>query len=360
MENLVNLPSPAFWRGKRVLLTGHTGFKGSWLAYWLHRLGAHVTGVGLPPITSPALHDLLALDDLIDSQRVDMLDFTRFQRVFESAAPDVVFHLAAQALVRESYREPVSTFAANVMGTVHTLELIRTTPSVRCAVMITTDKVYANNEWPYPYRENDRLGGHDPYSASKAACELAIDSYRNAFFASGEACTVASARAGNIIGGGDWSADRLIPDAIRAWQSDAVLDIRRPAATRPWQHVLDPLNAYLRLAERLSDDAQLAGAWNFGPDAASCLPVREVIQKAQAAYGGGRIDFATTVEGPHEAQALSLDTSKSRQTLHVQPRWNLDTAVQRTMDWYKKFSQGTSARALCDADLDTYAKQPSH
>lgn len=354
MENLVTLPSKTFWSGRRVLITGHTGFKGSWLSYWLTKLGANVTGVGLKPITSPALYDLLRLENLVSSNIVDILDFQNFKKIFEITQPEVVFHLAAQPLVRESYKEPVGTFATNLMGTVNTLELIRLLPSVKCAVMITTDKVYENKEWVYPYRETDRLGGHDPYSCSKAACELAIDSYRKSFFYKPGTAHIASARAGNIIGGGDWSTDRLIPDAIRAWTSNSTLNIRSPSATRPWQHVLDPLNGYLNLAEKLWQSKELEGAYNFGPDASAFANVKEVIEKALSVYGRGNIQVETNKNGPHEASNLRLDTSKSQKNLNIQSAWGIDSSIFKAINWYKNFSDGASARDLCDTDISMY------
>ena len=350
----MSAPSESFWRGRRVLITGHTGFKGGWLSYWLNKLGAKVTGIGLRPNSTPALYDLLSTEKLISSNLVNILNFHNYRNVFETARPEIVFHLAAQSLVREGYKNPVSTFATNLMGTVNTLEMIRLSPSVKCAVIITTDKVYENREWVYPYRETDRLGGYDPYSSSKAACELAIDSYRRSFFDKPETVHIASARAGNIIGGGDWSADRLIPDAIKAWGAGSTLHIRRPFATRPWQHVLDPLSAYLVLAEKLWQSKELEGAYNLGPNTTELVTVKYVIQKALKVYGEGSIHFETNEDGPHEANALGLDTSKSKRNLNIQSAWGIDLSIQQTINWYKKLSQGISARELCDLDLAIY------
>lgn len=348
------LPSPAFWRQKRVLLTGHTGFKGGWLALWLQRLGAQVTGVSLPPATSPSLFEVARLKLAVDHHEIDIRDAAALRARVRDARPEIVLHLAAQALVRPSYAAPVDTFATNVMGTAHLLDALRSAPDAKVAVMVTTDKVYRNNEWPYPYREHDTLGGHDPYSASKAASELVIASYRDAFLTQ-QGLAVASARAGNVIGGGDWSVDRLLPDAVRAWRDGGELVVRRPQSVRPWQHVLEPLAGYLTLAETLWRDPALADAYNFGPDAAEAAPVRTVIDLAQAAYGRGSTVYAEHPQGPHEAGLLMLDTSKARAMLGVAPRWPLATAVTRSMDWYRRFDAGEDALALCQADIDRYA-----
>lgn len=348
------LPSPAFWRQKRVLLTGHTGFKGGWLALWLQRLGAQVTGVSLPPATSPSLFEAARLKLAVDHHEIDIRDAAALRARVRDARPEIVLHLAAQALVRPSYAAPVDTFATNVMGTAHLLDALRSAPDAKVAVMVTTDKVYRNNEWPYPYREHDTLGGHDPYSASKAASELVIASYRDAFLKQ-QGLAVASARAGNVIGGGDWSVDRLLPDAVRAWRDGGELHVRRPQSVRPWQHVLEPLAGYLTLAETLWRDPALADTYNFGPDAAEAAPVRTVIDLAQAAYGRGSTVYAEHPQGPHEAGLLTLDTSKARAVLGVAPRWPLATAVTRSMDWYRRFDAGEDALALCQADIDRYA-----
>lgn len=347
------IPAADFWRGKRVLLTGHTGFKGSWLALWLSRLGAVVTGVALPPDTTPALFELARVGADIDSHYCDIRDAAPLADLVHSARPEIVFHLAAQPLVRASYRQPVETFATNVMGTAHLLDALRGLPGVRVAVMITTDKVYRNNEWPYPYREDDALGGHDPYSASKAASEIVIASYRDAFLST-QGLAVASARAGNVIGGGDWAADRLIPDAVRAWQAGRPLEIRRPAAIRPWQHVLEPLAGYLVLAEKLWGQPELAGAYNFGPETAEAGTVREVIEQARSVYGAGEVLYGGGDAGPHEAGWLALEIAKARSVLGVRPRWALVEAIGRTLRWYRGQHEGADARALCEAELAAY------
>jgi CDP-glucose 4,6-dehydratase len=346
-------PDAAFWRGKRVLLTGHTGFKGAWLALWLQRLGAQVTGLALAPATQPSLFELAGISQGLDHHVADIRDAPAVARVVQIARPEIVLHLAAQALVRESYREPVATWSSNVMGTVHVLDALRLHPGARVAVCVTTDKVYRNREWHHPYRESDELGGHDPYSASKAACELAIASYRDAFLAE-HGLALASARAGNVIGGGDWAADRLLPDVVRAWQRGETVQIRRPEATRPWQHVIEPLAGYLCLVQALWQDATQAGAWNFGPLAHERATVRQVVDLARGAWGSGAVEYAPQTEGPHEASWLALDTSRVQAQLALQPRWDLEQSVLRTLRWYRAQHEGADARALCLRDLEAW------
>ena len=346
-------PVPDFWRGKRVLLTGHTGFKGAWMALWLHRLGAKVTGISLPPATAPNLFSLAGIQASTDSHFCDIRDATALAALIKKAQPEIVFHLAAQSLVHASYRDPLTTFATNIQGTANLLDALRFLDPVRVAVAITTDKVYKNLEQPYPYRETDALGGHDPYSASKAAAEIVIASYRDSYLDK-KGIAVASARAGNVIGGGDWSADRLIPDAIRAWNANQPLQIRRPQAVRPWQHVLEPLAAYIKLAEQLWQQPALAGAYNFGPETQEAATVREVVQLAQSAYGKGQVAWGDGSEGPHEAGWLALEVAKARSVLGVKPCWSLVESVQRTMHWYRRQHEGSDARALCEADIAAY------
>lgn len=348
VEKMVS--NSTFWRGKRVLITGHTGFKGSWLTLWLKQLGAEVTGLALPPNTQPSVFEQARIAECISSHFCDIRDVDRTRKIIHNAAPEIVLHLAAQALVRASYHDPVATYASNVMGTVHVLDALRDLDSVRVAVMVTTDKVYRNHEDFYPYREDDALGGHDPYSASKAASEIVIASYRDAFLRE-QGVAVASARAGNVIGGGDWSEDRLIPDAVRAWQAGQVLNIRHPQAIRPWQHVLEALAGYLDLAEKLWQEPELAGAYNFGPPTHEATTVQQVIELARAAYGQGAVRYAEQASGPHEAGWLALETAKSRVLLNARPKWSLEESVRRTMAWYQAQNTGADARTLCEAEI---------
>jgi CDP-glucose 4,6-dehydratase len=353
MENLVMAGDSNFWRGKRVLLTGHTGFKGGWLALWLRRLGAEVTGIALAPNTKPSLFELAGIAGVLKSHICDIRDPLTLTRVVRDAHPEIVFHLAAQPLVRASYRDPLETYSTNVMGTAHLLNALRGLDDAKVAVMVTTDKVYRNNEWAYPYRETDALGGHDPYSASKAASEIVIASYRDAYLAP-QGVAVATARAGNVIGGGDWSEDRLIPDAVRAWSSGQPLVIRNPKAIRPWQHVLEPLCGYLTLAQKLWEQPALAGAYNFGPHTHEAGTVESVTKLASSAFGMGAISYQNNNENPHEAGWLALEVAKARVDLGVNPKWQLVESVQRTMAWYRAQQQGTDARSLCEAEIAQY------
>jgi len=346
-------PGAAFWRGKRVVITGHTGFKGGWLTLWLNRLGAAVTGLALPPATTPDLFTLARAAEGISHHLADIRDREAVARIIRAADPQIVFHLAAQPLVRPSYDDPIGTFSTNVMGTAHVLDALRLCPGLRVVAAITTDKVYRNREWPFPYREDDHLGGHDPYSASKAGSEIVAACYRDAFFKD-RGVALATARAGNVIGGGDWSLDRLLPDAVRAFGGGGVLHIRRPDAVRPWQHVLEPLAGYLRLARLLFDDPGLAGAYNFGPHTAEAATVRQVTELARAAFGRGEVTYGPGDEGPHEAGWLALETAKARTLLGVRPLWSLEEAVSRTMGWYARQLRGQDARELCLEEIAEY------
>jgi len=342
-----------FWLGKKVLVTGHTGFKGSWLSLWLQKLGAEVIGVSLKANTSPNLFELVNLQNGLVSHICDVRDKPKLFQIIRNTNPEIVFHLSAQPLVRASYKDPLDTFSTNLMGTANVLDALRGLDSVKVAVMITTDKVYLNNESNYPYRETDILGGHDPYSSSKAASEIIIASYRDSFLAN-QGVSIASARAGNVIGGGDWSEDRLIPDAIRAWTNNSILNIRNPNSVRPWQHVLEPLEGYLILAQKLWHNPKFSGAFNFGPDNSSTETVNVVIQKAIIAFGSGEVSYDSEIGEPHESTLLSLDTSKTVKILGVSQKWSLSETVKRTMLWYKNQNQGFDARLLCETEISDY------
>lgn len=338
------------YRNRRVFLTGHTGFKGSWMALWLSRLGAQVSGYALDPETTPSHWTLLDLE--MEDQRGDIRDAHQVQQAMEAAQPEIVFHLAAQPLVRRSYADPLETWSTNVVGTATVLEACRAVGSVRAIVVITTDKVYDNREWLWGYRETDPLGGHDAYSASKACTEIVVDSYRKAFFTDPHAPLVATARAGNVIGGGDWSQDRLIPDLVRAATSGRKLEIRSPEATRPWQHVLETLSGYLRLGQLLLGGRKdIAEAWNFGPETADNRKVRDVLAQLQS-YWPDLDWFHTADAHPHEANLLYLDSAKSRAQLDWQPVWTLDQALEHTAHWYQAYYQDQSL--LSAAQLDAY------
>lgn len=345
--------SEKFWLGKRVLLTGHTGFKGAWLGIWLNRMGAQVTGISLSPSSKPNLFTLANVANLTDSHFIDIRNADTVANIVEKNKPEIIFHLAAQALVRASYRDPLSTLATNVMGTANVLDALLKISTAKVVVAVTTDKVYENLETGQSYKEDDKLGGYDPYSASKAAAEIVISCYRNSFLKQA-GIALASARAGNVIGGGDWSEDRLIPDAIRAWTSGLPLLIRNPHAVRPWQHVLEPLNGYLLLAEQLYTDSSLAQAYNFGPNTHEAASVGDVIKSANKIFGSGEIIWGESIDGPHEAGLLTLNTSKARVVLGIKPRWALHESVSRTVEWYKRLNNNHTAYSLCDADISAF------
>lgn len=337
------------YRSRKVLVTGHTGFKGSWLALWLQELGATVNGLALAPDTQPNHWDLLKLG--IQEDVVDIRDCVAIAKCLDDTKPEIVFHLAAQPLVRRSYRDPLETWSTNVIGTANLLEACRQTPSVRAIVVITTDKVYENREWLWGYREVDRLGGHDPYSASKAATELLVASYQKAFFSDASAPLLATARAGNVIGGGDWSEDRLVPDLVRAMQNGTNVEIRSPHATRPWQHVLECLSGYLLLGQNLLEgNHECAEAWNFGPEVASNQSVANVLAHLQTYWP--ELQWRITEQShPHEAHLLYLDSSKATKRLNWQPVWSLKTSLAATADWYSSYlseKQAISRRQLTD------------
>ncbi|SOE18059.1 CDP-glucose 4,6-dehydratase [Hoeflea halophila] len=345
---IAGLPDRNFWRGRRVLLTGHTGFKGAWLLFWLEAMGARVTGCSLSPDRPEALFSHLHAAERLASEIVDIRDPKGLAALVARTEPEVVLHLAAQSLVRRGYSEPHATFETNVSGTNNLLRAIAEVKSASALVVTTTDKVYRNCDDGRPFVETDPLGGHDPYSASKAACEMVVDGWRSRL--ADEGCAVATARAGNVIGGGDWAEDRLIPDAVRAWSSGRVLQVRRPDATRPWQHVLEPLRGYLVLAERLASGQDTAPAFNFGPRSESAS-VRKVLSLAAEQFGAVRTEFAETSQGPAEAHALALDPSLAETVLAVRGLWDLQQTVTLTAGWYRAFLAGRPARDLCEADL---------
>jgi CDP-glucose 4,6-dehydratase len=352
--------NPAFWHKKRILLTGHTGFKGSWLALWLQSLGAETIGYSLPPPTRPSLYDLADVERGMQSIQGDILDLERLRRIVRERRPEVVIHAAAQSLVRQSYADPVGTYATNVLGTVHVLEAVRDVPEVRAVLIITSDKCYENRDDLRAYRETDRLGGNDPYSSSKAAAELVVAAYRRSFFketecGAGLGVGVGTARAGNVIGGGDWATDRLVPDIIRAVLEGKEVLVRNPSAVRPWQHVLDPLSGYLTLAEKLyQNPAGFLTSWNFGPDESESLPVAAVVKRLSELWGPGiSWRFDDRVQ-PHEAQYLRLDCTKAKTELGWAPQWDLDHALEATVQWYKAYQSGGDARSLTLEQISSY------
>ena len=329
-----------FWKDKKVFLTGHTGFKGGWLSLWLTSMGAKVTGYALAPNTAPNLFDVLMIDSLTKKSHIaDIRDLASLQKAMLEAEPDVVIHMAAQPLVRYSYANPVETYATNVMGTVHVLESARTIDSVRATVIVTTDKCYENKEWVWGYRENEPMGGFDPYSSSKGCAELVTAAYRQSYFSTPTSINkIASARAGNVIGGGDWSEDRLIPDAIKAFDANVPLMIRNPLATRPWQHVLEPLSGYLILAQALYEQGiAFASGWNFGPRNEDNRAVQEVVDLLISNWGSSARWKKEGSDQPHEANLLKLDCSKAYSQLGWTPKWNLETATQKIVQWQKAY-----------------------
>ena len=342
-----------FWLGKKVLITGHTGFKGSWLSIILNQLGAVVSGIGLEPEFQENLFSSASIESFAESFICDITNLEATRKIVKSIEPEYIFHLAAQSLVLESYRQPISNHATNIMGTANMLEIIRESSSIDAAVFITTDKVYKMEEWIYPYRETDALGGIDPYSASKAACEILIESYRTSFFDELK-IPLASARAGNVIGGGDWSKNRLIPDAIKQWNDGEELLVRRPQAIRPWQHVIEPLIGYLQLAQAISEDGSLSGSFNFGPNAQDAMSVKDVIKILQNNYINGKVKFDASTSNFHESGLLTLDISKAKYLLNFEPKWQTSSAIAYTAKWYKSYYAGQDAFELCLADIEQY------
>jgi len=346
--------NPSFWKDKKVFLTGHTGFKGGWIAHWLYELGASVYGYSLEPPTHPSFFTETHLQNRLTRSTVgDILDLALLTNTLKAAKPDIIIHMAAQSLVRESYKTPVETFATNVIGTVNLLEAVRQVGTAKVIVNITTDKCYENVEWLWPYRENDRLGGHDPYSASKACAEISAAAYRNSFLEDAN-IHLASVRAGNVIGGGDWGIDRLIPDFLRALDAGKPLSIRSPNAVRPWQHVLEPLSGYLILAEKLYEKGEsFAEAWNFGPNEEDAKSVEWIVKQLCAQTPGARWEIANAMQ-PHEAGLLKLDSSKAKSKLDWAPRWNLETALSKTTEWHQAWRNREDMAAITSQQIHAY------
>jgi len=344
------------FRNKKVLITGDTGFKGSWLAYWLHFLGAEVSGFALQPEHDNDHFVLLKLDELIQHRDGDIRDFAQIQNFIKSVQPEFVFHLAAQPLVRKSYSDPKLTFDTNVGGTVNVLDALRTESSVKSTIIVTSDKCYKNNEWCWGYRENDELGGKDPYSASKAAAEIIFSAYQSSFFKDREDFGAASVRAGNVIGGGDWSTDRIVPDCIKALQKNEAIQLRNPSATRPWQHVLEPLSGYLLLAARIYEDphAFAGSSYNFGPDSGGMHTVKDLAEELVATWGTGEINIVRKEHDLSESTFLHLNCDKAHQSLGWHPKWNFTKTVEQTASWYKKINNGENARNLTKEQIIEY------
>ena len=353
--------SRSFWKGKRVLITGHTGFKGGWLAIWLDKLGADVTGYALQPPTQPSLFEAAGLADRVRSEIADIRDLDRLQGVIQDARPEIIFHMAAQALVRRSYTDPVETFGSNVMGTVNLLEAARNSADARVVVNVTSDKCYENQDRDEGYREDEPMGGYDPYSSSKGCAELVTSAYRRSFCSKAGSPALASVRAGNVIGGGDWAEDRLVPDLVRSFVADEVVPIRNPAAIRPWQHVLDPLSGYLLLAERLFGDGDaFAEGWNFGPDENDAKPVEWLADKVCELWGpNAKWSLDGTADQPHEAKLLRLNTDKARERLGWRPRLELGQALEWTIDWYRAHERGDDVYALTRSQIEAFERGQS-
>lgn len=345
-----------FWRGRRVFLTGHTGFKGSWLTLWLQQLGAEVTGYALAPNTTPDLFTTATVAANMRSVIADIRDLVTLQSALTNSKSEIVIHMAAQPLVRYSYANPVETYSTNVMGTVNLLEAVRHAPSVKAVVNVTSDKCYENKEWLWGYRENEPMGGHDPYSNSKGCAELVTQAYRNSFFHTNEAAAIASARAGNVIGGGDWAEDRLIPDIIRAFSNGQEVIIRSPHATRPWQHVLEPLSGYLALAQHLYEQGKtFAEAWNFGPLEHETQPVAWIVEQLATQWGqNSRYRIDTNAASLHEAHHLRLDCSKAAALLRWRPRWTLAKTLSMTTEWYRAYVDAQNMRDYTLRQIETY------
>lgn len=341
--------------GKRILVTGDTGFKGSWLCFWLHLLGARVSGYALPPVREDDHFNLLDLGKIIEHETGDIRDWDSVRKTFDRFQPEILFHLAAQPLVRYSYQEPKLTFDTNVSGSVNILEAARLSTSLKAVIYVTSDKCYRNNEWTWGYRENDELGGHDPYSASKAAAELVFSSYQDSFFQARRDFGAASVRAGNVIGGGDWALDRIVPDTIRALKTGVPIHLRNPDSTRPWQHVLEPLSGYLTLATKLLEEPKkFSGAWNFGPRGESIRTVQDLAKSVVAKWGIGEMLIVKDATAPHEAGLLHLNCDKAHQLLGWSPQWDFERTIAETVRWYREVIAGVPALAVSKIQILSY------
>lgn len=357
MDGIGRRVNPSFWKGKRVFLTGHTGFKGSWLSIWLHELGAEVKGYALAPNTTPSLFEEARIGELIDSEQGDIRNYRNIKKSIEDFDPDILIHMAAQPLVRLSYQEPLETFETNVMGTANVLQAARGCERLKAIVSVTTDKCYENKEWVWGYREDEAMGGHDPYSSSKGCAELVTAAYRRSFFNTKETASLASARAGNVIGGGDWADDRLIPDILRAFEKSKPVVIRNPLSTRPWQHVLEPLSGYLVLAESLYTQGQsFAEGWNFGPRDEDCQPVNWILDKMVKDWKGNASWKLDKDNNPHEAGFLKLDCSKAKARLRWEPKWDLDETLEKIITWHQLWLKGVDVQELCKKEIASYNK----
>lgn len=360
MENMGRLKgkvNPTFWKGKKVFITGHTGFKGSWLTLWLQDMGAVVKGYALEPNTNPNLFTLAKVSQNMDSEIGNITDLNHISQSMKEFNPEVLIHMAAQPLVRLSYQEPVLTYATNVMGTVNILEAARKCTNLKAIVSVTTDKCYENKEWPWGYRENEAMGGHDPYSSSKGCAELVTTAYRKSFFNSTNSASLASARAGNVIGGGDWSNDRLIPDILKAFEKNEPVIVRNPMSTRPWQHVLEPLSGYLVLAQHLYEDGNnVAEGWNFGPKDEDCKPVSWILDRMVNNWGNGASWELDKNNNPHEAGYLKLDCSKAAMRLNWYPKWNLEHTLESIINWHQHYIAQKNIQEQCLLEIAKYQK----
>lgn len=358
MEGLKGKVNPSFWKDKKVFLTGHTGFKGSWLSLWLQSMGATVKGYSLAPPTNPSLFLVADVAKNMESEIGDIRDLAQLKQSMLTFNPAILIHMAAQPLVRLSYVEPVDTYTTNVIGTVNVLEAARSCQNLKAIVSVTTDKCYENKEWAWGYRENEPMGGHDPYSSSKGCAELVTSAYRNSFFNSDDTAALATARAGNVIGGGDWADDRLIPDILKAFENSKSVIVRNPLSTRPWQHVLEPLSGYLVLAEHLyTQGDEFAQAWNFGPKDEDCKPVNWILDKMVATWGEGAKWALDQNNNPHEAGFLKLDCSKAASRLNWQPQWNLEFTLDLIVKWHQDWREGKNMHEQCLKEIKNYSKK---